>query len=588
MANDRDSDAKKKISRKTLAIAAKEIMLPKWKRLLVGLILILISRGASLVLPGTAKYLVDNILINKDLSMLTQLLALIVGAVIVQAVTGFYLTRLLSVEAHSLVLQLRLKIAKHALRLPLNYFFQEKTGRLVSRIMSDPVGVRNLIGTGFLQLIGGIFTAGFSLVILLRINATMTLFSGVVLIIFGAIMLKAFAYIRPMFYERQKTEAEVTGRLTEAIGGIKVIKGFHAEEREDEVFRGGADKLYGYVKQTLTATAFVSMLSLLLTGVTTAAVMAFSARAVMDGTMTTGDFVQYAVYLALLVSPVVQMSNIGSQLTDAFAGLDRMNEVLNLTLEGQEPNRIFELESLNGHVEFRDVSFEYQENVHVINNISFTAEAGTVTALVGSSGSGKTTISSLVASFMKPDEGQVLIDGKDLAQVKLGSYRKYLAVVLQDDFLFEGSIRENILFGNPEASEEALREAAATANIDEFVERLPEGMDTIIGERGVRLSGGQKQRVSIARAIIANPRILILDEATSNLDTESEIMIQESLEKLIEGRTTFVIAHRLSTIRRAHQILVIEDGRIAEQGTHEELIAKEGRYFQLYTYQARI
>ena len=581
-------DKKKKVTSQTLGIAAREVLLPRWKILLLGLVLIFISRVASLVLPGSSKFLIDNVFKTGDMKMLKLIIIAVVAAVSVQAVLNFFLTKILSVEAHFLISELRRKIAKHILRLPLDFFNKEKSGALVSRIMVDPEGVRNLVGTGFVQLIGGILTAAFALIILIKLNALMTLFSLIILIIFGIIMLKTFGYIRPIFRLRGEINAQVTGRITETIGGIRVIKGFHAEKREDEVFKKGVGKLFLNVKKSLTATALVSMTTLLLTGFTYAVVMSFSAFAVLRKDMTTGDFVIYIMYLALLAFPIVQMSNIGSQITEAFAGLDRMNDILSLDLEGTESERTISLDKIDGDIEFRNVFFEYHENVPVIHDVSFKAGKGTVTALVGSSGSGKTTISSLVASFLKPDRGEIYLDGKNLANVKLDDFRKKLAVVLQDDFLFEGTIKENILFGNPDASDEQLSNALNAAHIPEFSDKLPDGIDTLIGERGVKLSGGQKQRVSIARAIIADPKILILDEATSNLDTETERLIQASLETLFKGRTTFVIAHRLSTIRRAAQILVIEEGKIQEQGTHEELIALQQRYHQLYTYQSRI
>ncbi|MBN2444439.1 MAG: ABC transporter ATP-binding protein [Spirochaetales bacterium] len=584
----KDDTKKKKITKEALSIAAKEIILPRWRILLLGLILILLSRVAGLVLPGSFKYLVDNVFTGKNRELLTYILLAVVAAGVIQAVCNFLLTRILQVEAHNLISRLRVKVARHILHLPLELFNKEKVGALVSRIMIDPEGVRNLVGTGFVELIGGTLTAGLSLFFLFRINTPMTLFSLVILLVFGGIMLKAFAIIRPIFRKRGEINADVTGRLNETIGGIRVIKGFHAEKRESKIFAEGAGRLYNNVKKSLTATALVTMFGLILISVTSAGVMWFSSFSVIKGDMTTGDFMSYLMFLALLAMPIIQMSNIGSQITESFAGLDRMNEMLGLVPEGSEPERSHVLSGIRGKIEFKNVSFEYKEDVPVIRGINFEVTPGMVTALVGSSGSGKSTIASLVASFYKPDGGEVLVDGINLNTIKLDSYRKHLAVVLQDDFLFEGTIRENILFGKPHATETELNKALDIAFVTEFASKMPEGINTLIGERGVRLSGGQKQRLSIARAIIADPKILILDEATSNLDTESEKLIQEALGHLIKGRTTFIIAHRLSTIRQADQILVIEDGKIGEQGTHEDLIARQGRYYQLYTYQARI
>ncbi|MCV9386165.1 ABC transporter ATP-binding protein [Reichenbachiella ulvae] len=566
----------------------KTIILPRKKLLILGLFLIVISRLASLVLPGASKYLMDDVIVNKDFEMLKMLIAIVVSAIVVQAITSFALTRLLSVEAQHLIAQLRVKVQKKIIQLPINFFDNNQSGALVSRIMSDVEGVRNLVGTGLVQLFGGILTAIISLVLLIRISPMMTLYVLVPVIIFGVISLKAFSYIRPIFRTRGKINAEVTGRLTETLNGIRVIKGFNAEEQEIKTFELGALRLYENVKKSLTSTALVTSSATFLLGLATAGIMGIGGYMIMHDDLTIGDFLSFTLFLGFMIAPIVQMSNIGSQLTEAFAGLDRTEEIMEMDTEDELGERRIELNDIKGDIRFDHVSFAYEEDKNVIKDVSFDAPRGSVTALVGTSGSGKSTIAGLVASFIQPASGQVMIDETDLSTVTLNSYRKQLGVVLQDDFLFEGTIRENILFPRPDSSESELINAVKAAHVDEFTDRFEEGMDTIIGERGVKLSGGQRQRIAIARAILADPKILILDEATSNLDTESESYIQESLKVLMKGRTTFVIAHRLSTIKQADQILVIEGGQIAEYGTHDELIAKEGRYYQLYTYQAKI
>lgn len=565
-----------------------DIIWPRRSLILLGLALIFINRLAGLVLPGSTKYLIDEVIVNKDTALLEMIILAVGSAILFQAITGFALTRLLSVEAQRLIAQLRGQVQKHIIHLPTRYFDNTRSGELVSRIMSDVEGVRNLVGTGLVQLIGGILTSIVSFIILLNINVLLTLVSLVPLVLFSLISLQAFKRIRPIFRERGKANAEVTGRLTEALNGIRVIKGFHAEQREERVFEEGVDSIFQIVKRSLTMTALVTGLATLLMGVASVGLMWFGGNRIIEDVMTVGDFFAFTLYLGFMIGPIIQMSNIGSQMTEAFAGLDRMEEVLGQEPEGTEPNRVHTLTSIDGHITFENVSFSYEEGKPVVREASFEALAGSVTAFVGSSGSGKTTMAGLAASFLKPDSGTVRIDGVDLATIRLDSYRQYLGVVLQDEFLFEGTIRENILFPRPDATESDLESAIAAAYVKEFTDRFDEGLETIIGERGVKLSGGQRQRVAIARALLADPRILILDEATSNLDTESESYIQESLSHLMEGRTTFVIAHRLSTIRRADQILVIEDGQIVEQGVHDSLIASEGRYHRLYTYQARI
>ncbi|MDB5105408.1 MAG: transporter permease [Fibrobacteres bacterium] len=579
---------KKKPSMRTVRKAFATIVWPRRKLLFLGLILIVISRLSGLVLPGSTKYLLDTVVPHRDFRLLGILLAVVGLSVLVQSATSFALTRLLAVEAQHLISRLRLQMQKHIIGLPVGFFDSTKSGVLLSRIMNDPEGVRNLVGTGVVQLVGGILTAVVSLFLLLRISPWLTIASLFPLILFSLISFKAFSRIRPIFRERGKITAEVTGRLTETLGGIRVVKGFHAEDREVKVFESGVDTLFRNVRKSMTTTSVVTSLATLLLGVTSVLIMGIGGRLIFQGEMTVGDFVAFTLYLGFLVAPIVQMSNIGSQLTEAFAGLDRMEEILALEPEGREPERVNDLKRLEGHVAFRNVRFGYETGKEVLKGIDLEAKAGTVTALVGSSGSGKTTLAGLAASFLKPTQGSILVDGVDLATLKLESYRRHLAVVLQDEFLFEGTIRDNILFGRPGAGDAELTDAVRSANLKEFTDGLEKGLDTLIGERGVKLSGGQRQRVAIARALLADPRILFLDEATSNLDAESEMLIQESLAGLMKGRTTFVIAHRLSTIRRADAILVVEAGEIVERGTHDELIAKQGRYFQLFTYQSRI
>ncbi len=577
--------AEKKVS---ILSAFKTIIWPRRNIVFIGLALIVISKAASFVAPLSLKYLMDDIIPNKDIDFLKWLVAAVALAILVQSVTSFLLTKILSVQAQFLISELRAQVQKKVLSLPIRFFDNAKSGALVSRIMTDVEGVRNLIGTGLVQLVGGTITAVVSLVLLLQISWTMTLFTLVPLAIFALIALKAFKIIRPIFRNRGKINAEVTGRLTETLGGVRVIKGFNAEAQENKIFEEGVERLFQNVKKSLTATAFMTSSSTFLLGIATTGIMGIGGYKIMMDELTIGEFLTFTFLLGLMIAPIVQMSNIGSQLTEALAGLDRTEELMNMTPESDEENRTILLDKINGDITFNDVSFAYEEDKDVLHNINFEVKSGSVVALVGSSGSGKSTIAGLAATFLNPESGTITIDGKDISKVNLNSYRKNLGVVLQDEFLFEGSIRNNILFPRPNATEEELLAAVNAAYVNEFTDRFDDGLETLIGERGVKLSGGQRQRIAIARAILANPKILILDEATSNLDTESEALIQKSLATLTEGRTTFVIAHRLSTIRKADQILVIENGRIAEQGTHDELIAREGRYYNLFTYQARI
>jgi len=572
----------------TMAKAFKTIIWPRRKLVFIGLLLIIIRSLAGFVLPLQSKVLLDEVVPNKDLSGLYSLLAIVITALIVQSLSSFLLTRILSVQAQYLISELRIQVQQKVLSLPIGFFDNTKSGALVSRIMSDVEGVRNLIGTGFVQLIGGMFTAILSFVILININAWMTLFVFAPLSVFAVIALKAFKYIRPIFKKRGKINAEVKGRLTETLAGVRVIKAFNAEKQEHRVFEKGVDKLFQNVKKSLTATALMTSSSTLLIGVATTGIMGISGYYMIDGSMTSGEFLKFTLILGFMIAPIVQMSNIGSQLTEALAGLDRTEELMNMDTEDDNKDRTLHLKAIKGDIVFKDVSFAYDADKPVLHDINFNVPAGSVTALVGSSGSGKSTIAGLSATFLTPNSGLITVDNQDLSKIKLSSYRKHLGVVLQDEFLFEGSIRDNILFPRPDATEAELMAAVKAAYVNEFTDRFDDGLDTLIGERGVKLSGGQRQRLAIARAILADPKIIILDEATSSLDTESEALIQKSLNKLIKNRTTIVIAHRLSTIKKADQILVIESGRILERGNHEQLIAKTGRYYDLYTYQAKI
>jgi len=568
--------------------AFKEFIWPRRKIVFIGLVLIILKSLAGLIIPLQTKTLIDEVVPNQNLEGLYTLLIIVVAALLIQAVTSFLLTRLLSVEAQHLISVLRAEVQRKLLKLPINFFDNNKSGALVSRVMTDVEGVRNLVGTGLVQLIGGSITAIVSFIWLIKINATMTFVVLVPVLIFAFVMLKAFAVIRPIFKARGKINAEVTGRLTETLNGVRVIKGFNAEEQENKTFEKGVENLFLNVKKSLTATALITSSSTFLIGLASAGIMGIGGYYMMNETMTLGEFIQFTLLLGFMVAPIVQMSNIGSQLTEAMAGLDRTQELMNMTEEDNPEVRTIQIDKIKGDIIFDNVSFSYEAHKEVLHHISFEAPSGSVTALVGSSGSGKSTIAGLAATFLNPNDGVVSLDGIDLSKVNLNSFRKHLGVVLQDDFLYEGTIRENILFPRPNASESQLLAAVKGAYVDEFTDRFDDGLDTVIGERGVKLSGGQRQRISIARALLADPKVIILDEATSNLDTESESYIQKSLNVLMKDRTTFVIAHRLSTIQQANQILVIENGNIVERGKHDALIAKKGRYFDLYTYQSRI
>jgi len=537
------------------------------------------------VLPYSTKFLIDSVIPKHSLELLRRLVLIVLSATVIQGLTSFSLTQLLSKAAQRLITELRQRVQQHVSRLPVSFYDVNKTGMLVSRIMSDVEGVRNLLGTGLVDFTGGLLTSGIALVLLMRISPLMTTIAIGFLACFALALKKAFGTIRPIFRERSKINAEVTGRLTESLGGVRVIKGYHAEEREEAIFSRGVKRLLDNVMRTLTATSVMSLSASVLLGVVGAVVMFVGARQIMGHSMTVGDFVSYTALLAFLIAPMAQAVGIGTQLTEALAGLERTQEILRERPEDQDPRRTLQLNDIQGTVEFEDVSFSYDGVREVLHNISFIAQPGTVTALVGSSGSGKSTIIGLISAFYVPTKGAILVDGVDLSTVRLDSYRTRLGVVLQESFLFDGTIRENVSFSRPDASEEDIMRACRIARVDEFAESFADKYETVVGERGVKLSGGQRQRISIARAILAEPRILILDEATSSLDSESEQMIQQGLGYLMQGRTTFVIAHRLSTIRRADQILVVEQGKILERGTHDQLYAAGGRYYDLYTRQ---
>jgi ABC-type multidrug transport system fused ATPase/permease subunit len=544
-----------------------------------------INRVSGLILPASTKYLIDDVIGKRQIHLLAIIVLVVIAATAVQGATSFVLTQLLSKAAQRMIAELRCKIQAHIGRLPVAFYDANKTGALVARIMSDVEGVRNLIGTGLIEFAGGLMTALFALIVLLRISVTMTAAVSVVLLLFGLRLYVSFKTVRPLFRARSKISAEVSGRLTESLGGVRVVKGYHAEQREEKVFAAGVQRLLDNVLKTLTSISLMNLSATTLMGIVSATIMYFGARHILSGTMTLGTLLTYIFFLALLIAPVLQIVGVGSQISEALAGLERAHEVLSEKTEVEASTRKVQLDRIHGRVVFENVNFAYSSGKPVLHDIQFESSPGTVTALVGPSGAGKSTVIGLIAAFYAPTSGRVLIDGVDLGQVRLDSYRTQLGVVLQETFLFDGTIRDNVAFSRPEASEQEILAVCRMAGVDEFAQTLEKKYDTVVGERGVRLSGGQKQRVSIARAILADPRILILDEATSSLDSESEALIQEGLGYLMQGRTTFVIAHRLSTVRRADQILVLEAGRIIERGKHQSLYAARGRYYDLYAKQ---
>src|SRR5579871_331215 len=558
---------------------------PRRGVLALGFVLMVINRGSSLVLPYSTKYLIDDVIGKRHVEILLPLVLAVLAATAIQGGTSFALTQLLSKAAQRLIAQLRSEVQAHVGRLPVTYYDANKTGTLVSRIMNDVEGLRNLIGTGLVEFVGGLMTAVIVLGILFYMNWLLTALALTFILIFGLTLRKAFKTIRPIFRERAKINAEVTGRLTESLGGVRVIKGYHAETREAKVFAGGVQRLLANVMQSLTAISLMSLSATVLLGLVGSVVMYVGARQILAGTIKLGDYVAFTALMAFMVAPLFQVVGIGTQISEALAGLERTREVRRERPEDEDPRRAALLPPIRGEVAFENVSFSYEPGKPVLHEVSFESRPGTVTALIGPSGSGKSTIIGLISAFYVPTEGTVLVDGADLSTIRLDSYRTQLGVVLQDTFLFDGTIRENVAFSRPNATEQQIMDACRIARVDEFAENFTDKYDTIVGERGVKLSGGQKQRVSIARAILAEPRILILDEATSSLDSESEALIQQGLSYLMRGRTTFVIAHRLSTIRRADQIMAMEQGQIVERGTHAQLYAARGRYYDLYTRQ---
>ncbi len=577
-----ESRKKPKVDFKNVRAEALHLVREHRRTLAVGFVLMIINRLAGLVIPAMPKFLIDNVVAQHRPELLTALVLAAAGAAVVQAVTSFSLARVVSVAAQGAIARMRKDVQAHVLRLPVGYFDSTKTGVLISRIMTDPEGIRNLVGTGLVQLVGGLLTAVIAFGILLTLNLKLTLGTVALLLAFAASMSIAFKKLRPIFRERGAINAEVTGRLNETLGGVRLVKTYVAEPREEAVFGEGVDRLFRNIASTITGTSLVGAISTIIVGGIGVMILLVGGRSILAGTMTTGELFSYVLYVGVMVAPLVQISSIGTQISEAFAGLDRIHELRSVATEDELDEAREPIGELAGEVAFEDVAFEYKPGVPVLEDVSFHAPAGTTTALVGPSGAGKSTLIGLVMAFYRPLTGRVVVDGTDLAELRLGDYRRFLGVVMQENFLFDGTIRENIAFANPSADDEAIRRAAKIAHCDEFIQRFDDGYDTVVGERGVKLSGGQRQRVGIARAILANPRVLILDEATSSLDSEAEALIQDGLRALRRGRTTFVIAHRLSTIRSADQILVMDKGKIVERGTHQELLLRGGLYKRLY------
>ena len=577
-----DEKKKKKINYASAWAEARQIVWKARWRLAGGSVMMLISRLAGMVLPASTKYIGDEVFTKGNYSLIKWIALAIGASTLIQALTGFALSQILGVAAQRAITEMRKTVQQRIERLPVAYFDSTQSGQLISRIMSDAEGIRNLVGTGLGQILGSIVTATIAIGVLFYLNWHLTIATIIVLLVFGGALMYAFKVLRPIFRERNVINAEVTGRLGESLGGIRIVKAYTAEKREELSFARGAHRLFRNIARTVTGVSAISSFSSVVIGAVAVVMIIIGGNAVQAGTMTLGEFLMYISFTFLLAMPIVELTSIGTQITEAFAGLDRIREVMSMTTEDEEDTTKQPLPVVNGTIDFEGVEFEYEKDVPVLKGISFHAEAGATTALVGSSGSGKSTILSLVLNFIQPTKGFVRVDGKDLQSVRLRDYRRQLGVVLQDNFLFDGTILDNIRFANPQANMSEIREVCRVANADEFIEKFPNGYETIVGERGVKLSGGQRQRIAIARALLANPRILILDEATSSLDSESEALIQEGLNRLREGRTTFVIAHRLSTIRSADQILVVEAGEILERGTHAELLALGGRYKQLY------
>jgi subfamily B ATP-binding cassette protein MsbA len=573
---------KSKINYQRAWAEARELVWRHRSSLTIGLILMLINRLSGLVMPASSKYLIDEVLAKHRGDLLIPIAIGTSAAVLIQAVTTYALSQVVSIAAQQAIADMRMNVQKHVLHLPVSYFDSTKTGVLISRIMSDAEGVRNLVGTGLIQLVGGFLTAIIGIGVLFALNWKLTAVMLVVLLSFGGLMAVAFGRLRPLFRERSIINAEVTGRLAESIGGVRILKVYVAEKREEKLFGEGVMRLFGNVKRSITGTSLVGAGATLIVGAIGVLMIIGGGRAIIGGTMTLGGLVMYIFFIGLVAAPLVQIASVGTQVSEAFAGLDRIREIRDMATEDQEDEQRAPIREIEGRVEFRDVTFAYVPGVDVLRNVSFASEAGSTTALVGSSGSGKSTLIGLVMAFNRPQSGTILVDGNDLSTIRLRDYRSQLGVVMQDNFLFDGTIRENIAFARPDATDEEIREVSHIAHCDEFINGFEKGYETIVGERGVKLSGGQRQRVAIARAILADPRILLLDEATSSLDSESEAMIRDGLRSLRRGRTTFVIAHRLSTIESSDQILVLEGGEIVERGTHRELIMLNGRYRQLY------